>query len=500
MSKDSKFGQQAKILTFHPTGEYYFTKGLKAYHRRELPKSKKYLERALELEPSEPMIACQLAITCSEIGEYNYSNNLLENILDVMDPYMSECHYFLANNYAHLGMFKEAYRHASAYLDKEEDGEFSDDAEDLLELITFESDESEENLFKHDGLISKQEKAREYLESGNFPKAIEVLKETIAEFQDYWSAYNNLALAYFYLGQVDEAFETLDEVLEKSPGNLHALCNLVVFHHYQQDEDKVEELIQMLEKIRPMLSEHRFKLGATFALIGNYASAYKWLKILQKQGFEGDGTFYYWLTISAFHLGHEQAARKAWKKVVEMNPEKEGMEPWGDMNATSDGFEHHFPSIIKRLESEFIEERLFAIFLLKHSVHKKKLLKNQVLNLNQNFTDLERDYADLVQAPAKNRQLTPIDFADRTAELLYQHFQPIQLDEAGLYLMWFSVFIEAVKSEQKLNNPAGWASAVEYVWNQLKNEKMSKQAIADKHFISVSTLSKYVKLVQTLLE
>jgi hypothetical protein len=127
-------------------------------------------------------------------------------------------------------------------------------------------------------------------------------------------------------------------------------------------------------------------------------------------------------------------------------------------------------------------------------------LKNQVLNLNQNFTDLERDYADLVQAPAKNRQLTPIDFADRTAELLYQHFQPIQLDEAGLYLMWFSVFIEAVNSEQKLNNPAGWASAVEYVWNQLKNEKMSKQAIADKHFISVSTLSKYVKLVQTLLE
>ena len=49
-----------------------------------------------------------------------------------MDPFMTECHYFLANNYAHLGMFKEAYRHASAYLDKEEDGEFSEDAEDLL--------------------------------------------------------------------------------------------------------------------------------------------------------------------------------------------------------------------------------------------------------------------------------------------------------------------------------------------------------------------------------
>lgn len=500
MSKDSKYSQQAKILTFHPTGEYYFTKGLKAYHRHELPKSKKYLERALELEPAEPMIACQLAITCSEIGEYNYSNNLLENILDVMDPYMSECHYFLANNYAHLGMFKEAYRHASAYLDKEEDGEFSDDAEDLLELITFESDDSGENPFKHDGLIAKQEKAREYLEAGDFPRAIEVLKETIAEYEDYWSAYNNLALAYFYLGQVEEAFRTLDEVLEKSPGNLHALCNLVVFHHYQQDDEHVEELVSMLEKIRPMLSEHRFKLGATFALIGNYASAYKWLNALQKQGFEGDGTFYYWLTISAYHLGHEQAARKAWKRVVEMNPEKEGMEPWGDMNATSEGFEHHLPSIIKRLESEFIEERLFAIFLLKHSVHKQKLLKNQVFTMKQNFTEWEKDYADLVQEPNKDRQLTAIGFADRTAELLYQHFQPIQLNEAGLYLMWFSVFVEAAHTDQKLNNPAGWAAAVEYVWNKLKNEKTSKQAIADKYFISVSTLSKYVKLVQNLLE
>ena len=43
MSKNSKLGQQAKILSFHPTGEYYFTKGLKAYHKRELYKAKKYL-------------------------------------------------------------------------------------------------------------------------------------------------------------------------------------------------------------------------------------------------------------------------------------------------------------------------------------------------------------------------------------------------------------------------------------------------------------------------
>lgn len=499
MSKNSKLGQQAKILSFHPTGEYYFTKGLKAYQKRELYKAKKYLARALELEPGEPMIACQLAITCTEIGEYNYSNNLLENILNVLDPYMTECHYFLANNYAHLGMFEEAYRHANAYLDKDETGEFSEDAEDLLDLITFETDETEESLFRQDGLIIKQEKAREFLEAGNFQKAIEVLKEMIEEYQDYWSAYNNLALAYFYLGQIDEAYATLEEVLEKSPGNLHALCNLLVFHHYQQHEEKLEELVETLSKIRPMFMEQRFKLGATFALIGKYSLAFKWLKQLQKQGFEGDSSYYFWLATSAYHLGYEQTAKKAWIKVVEINPEKEGMEPWSDMNAAASGLEDHIPTILKKLESEFLEERLFAIFLLKHSKHKQSLLKNKLFANNSSFTSLEKQYIDVLKRNPKERELSTIDFADRTADLLYQHFNPIKLSESGVYLMWFSVFVEATKVNLKFNNPAGWAAALEYIWYQLRDEKKTQAELAEKHFISVSTISKYIKLVQSFL-
>lgn len=498
MSKNSNFGQHAKILSFHPTGEYYFTKGLKAYHKRELNKAKKYLSRALELEPAEPMIACQLAITCTEIGEYSYSNNLLENILNELDPYMTECHYFLANNYAHLGMFEEAYRHANAYLDKDETGEFSEDAEDLLDLITFDTDETEESLFRQDGLIIKQEQAREYLEAGNFPKAIEVLKEMIEEYQDYWSAYNNLALAYFYLGKIDEAYATLDEVLEKSPGNLHALCNLVVFHHYQQNEEELEELVEALSKIRPMFMEQRFKLGATFALIGKYSLAYKWLKQLQRQGFEGDSAFYFWLATAAYHLGHEQTALKAWMKVVEIQPEKEGMEPWSEMNITS-GLEHHMPTILKKLESEFIEERLFAIFLVKHSKHKKSIVDSKIFKNRSSFTSLEKQYVDVLTNEQQAREASVIDFADRTADLLYKYFNPIKGTEAGVYIMWFSVFVEATKANIKLNNPAGWAAALEYIWYQLRDEKKSQTVIAEKHFISVSTISKYIKMVKGFL-
>ncbi len=65
--------------------------------------------------------------------------------------------------------------------------------------------------------------------------------------------------------------------------------------------------------------------------------------------------------------------------------------------------------------------------------------------------------------------------------------------------MWFSVFVEATKAHLKLNNPAGWAAALEYVWYQLRDEKKSQAVLAEKHFISVSTISKYIKLVQNFL-
>jgi tetratricopeptide (TPR) repeat protein len=499
MGKDSKLSQSAKIVTFHPTGEYYFTKGLKAYHRRDLYKAKKYLERALELEPYEPMITCQLAIVCTDLGEYQYSNRLLQTIIEDLDPYMTECHYFLANNYAHLGMFKEAYRHANEYLDRDEDGEFSADAEDLLDLITFETDEIGESLLEQDGLIFQQEKAREYLESGNFPKAIEILNQTIEEYPDFWSAYNNLALAHFYLGNHEDAYKTLEEVLEKNPGNLHALCNLLVFNYYEQNHEKVEEMASKLEKVRPIMQEQQFKLGATFALIGKYDFAYQWLKQLYKKGFEGDATYYYWLATSAYQLGFEQTARRAWKRVIELSPEKEGLEPWGDLNVAVNGFEHHLPSIIKRLESEYTEERLFGLFLTKHSYQKEKIIDHPAY-AKASFTEYEKNYKKVIQYDGVLTTPSSIYYLDTISELLYKRYNPIGMIESGLFLMWFSVYVEAMNASIQMTNASAWAAAVEYLWHKLRNEKKSQKELAEVYEISTSTLQKYIKIVNGLLQ
>ncbi|MEH7107776.1 MULTISPECIES: tetratricopeptide repeat protein [Bacillaceae] len=488
--------QKGKLLSFVPTGEYYFKKGIKAYHRRDFLKAKKYLGRALQLEPGEPMIACQLAIVSTELGEFEDSNRLLHLILEDLDAEMAECHYFLANNYAHLGFFKDAYHHAKLYMKLDPDGDFTEDAEELLELLTFESDDLEEELYQQDDLIVKQEQARELLESGYFPKAIELLNEVVEEYPEYWSAYNNLALAYFYLGKSEKAEDILNEVLERNPGNLHALCNKLVFAQYQGRYKYVSELVDSLKKIKPILSEHQYKLGTSFALVGEYEHAYFWLKKLYKNGFDGDGPFYYWLSYAAHHIGLENFARAVWKKLLEINPDKEGNEPWNLDETRENGFEDQIGSIFQKLDSDYVEERLFAIFLATVSNKKEEIMNSKRLFQNQRFTAVEKEYISLIRSGKPSLTAD----AQEVAEIFYESYQPIGAIESGLYLMWFSVFVELFKANISLKNKQAWAGAVEYVWHRLRSEKVSQQEMASRYGVSSATIGKYVKIVNELLD
>jgi tetratricopeptide (TPR) repeat protein len=496
MGKDSKaLKQKGQLLSFVPTGEYYFTKGVKAFHRRDLIKAEKYFQRAMQLEPGEPMIICQLAIVQSELGEYQQSNRHLHLILDELDEHMAECHYFLANNYAHMGLFRDAFRHANLYLEVNEDGEFAEDAIDLLDVLALEAEEMDENFYEEDDLIIKQEEARNLLESGEFPKAIEIFHEVIEEYPEYWSAYNNLALAYFYLGETVKAREILNDVIKQNPGNLHALCNALVFAHYQNHADEVQALKDVLERIHPIHFEHQFKLGATFALIGEYELAYRWLKKLQKTGFEGDGAFYYWLAHSSYFTGRENSARGIWKKVLEHSPEKAGMEPWAENPGSK--FETHVSAIVNQLDSDYPEERLFALFLTSVSEKKQEILAAD--KSTAKMTDIEKSYLAFVTSGQLNSREHEVAGAHETAKLLYSHHKPIGRNEAGIYIMWFSVFEQAATAGYDFKNKKAWAAAVDYLWDKLREMKTSKQAVAKKYGISVSTLSKYVNLVTEFL-
>ncbi len=314
------------VLAFYPTGEFYFIKGVKAFQKGDYRLAKKYLKRAWQLAPHEPLIACQYAIVLTETEEYKDSNAILLKVLKDIKPTMHECHYFLANNYAYLGLYKEAITHARLYLNNDPRGEFAEDAKELLEVISMEEGDFPGQIFKEDEIIENHERAKMFLADGKFDEAIVLLTDLIQAYPDFWPAYNNLALAHYYNGERKLAKDLIDRVLEGNPGNLHALCNLAIFSFYEGQS--VEPMIEVLTKIHPISTDHRFKLGVTLTILGEYETGFQWLKSIRMLGFQPDASYYYWLAIAAYYAEDKELAQKTWAHLVEIDPEKSGMEPW----------------------------------------------------------------------------------------------------------------------------------------------------------------------------
>ena len=106
--------------------------------------------------------------------------------------------------------------------------------------------------FDQDDLILKQDRAKSLLENGQLQESIAMLEEIISDYPEFWSAYNNLALAYFYAGDVQKAKTTVLRSWKKSWKPACALQSSY-FYHYERRDDKVEALSEQLSNIYPML-------------------------------------------------------------------------------------------------------------------------------------------------------------------------------------------------------------------------------------------------------
>jgi tetratricopeptide (TPR) repeat protein len=484
--QSSNTQQKAQIVPFFQDGQYFYRKGMKAYRERDLLRASKWIQRAIQLEPNQIVMLSQLAAIYTELGKYQQSNELLTYILNNIDKDLTECHYFMANNYAHLGLFHEAYKCATHYQSKEPNGEFIEETEDLLDLLTIEGADEEDPFLDSDELIVKQDAAKSLLENGKLEEAISLLKEIVTDFPEFWSAYNNLSLAYFYMGDVQQAKDYLDMVLDKNPGNLHALCNLLVFYYYERQDDKVEELAQRLGLIYPILFEHRYKLGATFALVGQYELAFKWLRAIYRQGFDGDDTFYYWLSYSAYFTGKEEFARTSWDRVIDINPEKAGSEPWSSEKKSA-----------VRPMTMPIEERLLAIFLAAETKQLDQIQFFQSAKVPQSV--FEREFMDLaiahVNGEIKKSVSEKSKFTYQAAQVLFENNKTMN---EGLYLFFFKTALKAKREEMPLKNHLAWACALEYVWKKENGYKVTQTELAEQYSISGKTLSKYSAFIKNL--
>lgn len=495
MDKKHKIYEK-NIISFIPDGEFYYHKAIQAMQRDRFEDAHKYLKRAWELSPEDPKILMQYGVLLMEEGRFDEAHDLLRTAFDLA-PSESEIVFYLAEVHAHLGLLRDAKNYAEKYILLDPDGPLADEAMEIIDFAEQEESSFDGEDMPEGEVYFLQEKARRLMESGDFETAVELLESIIVDFPEFWAAYNNLALAYFYIGKNERASDLLYEVLEKDKGNIHALCNLAVFYYYEKKEEELEELLKLLLKIKPYQFEHRFKLGATFALVGKHKEAYGWLRSLQKRGFEGDAGYYFWLSHSAYFSGHEEMARQAYAQLVELDPTKEGYEPWigVQQDLQADSLEQNRDFILEKIRNAYRSERMFGFYLLGKSGHKQEIISHpsyieveKLSSLEQLFLVNSLDYEFMAQTTFDQSYMRALE----TTELLYGEYRPLDKQATHLFQMWFTLCENALNRSYPFRNPAALAAAADFMFQSSRYSNVTKTAIARKFGISVPTLTKYV--------
>jgi tetratricopeptide (TPR) repeat protein len=539
MRKGTKAAEtRGHVIPFKQDGEYFYQRGIKAYQKRDLYKAKRLFERALVFEPNEATYICQLAATLAELDDFDESNKWLQFLVTEIDPEMSECYFFMANNYAHLGKFKEAEAEALRYMEFDPNGEFQEDTQELLDIIAIENDgdSSEEAHAGEDKLIAQHERARYYIESGQFDEAKQLLIKLIDDYPDFWAAYNNLALTYYYLKKYNKAFEVLEQVLSKNPGNLHALCNLALFYDHLGKYEKRNKIIESLKVIYPISPDHRFKLGTTLGVLEENEDAFKWLNSIKKYGHEWDYTFFHWYAVAAFMTGRTDTAMQSWKKVAELDPEGKiapyYLEKIENGSLKKSGVDYHYRIPVKRLKRNHRKNFFQRLQKLRGVLHRNKLahlfilekmnsdeahetLKEFCLQKNESIVLKEiaahivltlSDEAAVTIRDGKNElhYTEPLPPISKGLELL-KNLCEANVDGEGLVdddmiSIWHELVETAREQPEMLQNLFGWAAAIDYTWRQKRSLKATQKDLAQKYNLSAATVGKYVKKLQHILE
>lgn len=318
-------GHLANIIPIHLDASFFFERAVRSLDRNHVDKALKYFRKAVEYEPDNPVNHCNMAGILSEKGDYEGSNAVLAHVLDVVDPSMTECYFYMANNYANMNRFEEAEQALVTYLEEDPQGQFMAEAEEMMELLYYELDRPAKlNQIKSRKGVVEHDQAREFLEQGKFAQAAELLESMQPDYPDYLAARNNLALSYYYMGLFDKARETIAEVLKQEPGNLHALCNLAIFYQNENRPDQVLQLIHKLRVMVPFQEEQVYKLATTMGILGQHEPAYgHFRRLLKNEETAADPALVHYAAVAAFNTGRYDAAERLWRHASRLDPTSE---------------------------------------------------------------------------------------------------------------------------------------------------------------------------------
>lgn len=319
--------RSTNVIPFIPSSDFYFTKGIEAFKKRKFELALKWMKKAVERTPDHPLYQSQLSVIYTEIGLYHEANQLLNNVLKQNGEDYLDCYYLLANNYAHLGLLNDARRYAQLYLENDPEGDFSDDAYDLLELV--ELDDDDELDLIEDELLIYQETVFYYMEHQQLEKAYPLLEEMITLFPEHKITKHDLAYCSFYLGDREKAIERELELITEKSNLLYSYLNLALFYYEQNNREQYEHYINILLNVYPIHEHQKLRVATVLSKTGYYNEAVERYQVITKSMVKSHLSYFKWYSKALVHIDCPKKAESVWEEGCSYHPELKNADiPW----------------------------------------------------------------------------------------------------------------------------------------------------------------------------
>ena len=231
-----------RVLSFRPEPGFYHKRAEKSIEKGDYTAALKNLRRAVQMEPDDLSLRLDIADTYARMGLYERSNLEIQ-LMFHLPKLPTEAIFGMASNFMAMGDYDQAEAMYRAYEQVEPEGEFADQADDALAYIA--ECDYETELDRELDELSMDGKAA--LDAGDLEHAVDCLERALAKDPSMTYVRNNLAVAYYCLGDMDKAWKHIRQVLRQEPLDVHGRCNESMLY---LAENKQAEAVEAVRRLR----------------------------------------------------------------------------------------------------------------------------------------------------------------------------------------------------------------------------------------------------------
>ena len=259
---NGKNNKRDNIIAFNQDHEFLYRIAVKRAEKRDFDEAIKYIDKALHEDKYNSEYLFSKACFLVEKRMLDESIDVLNDILWKVDPTYAECYFGLGCNYFEKGDYEWALFCFEKYVDMVDEGEFLEDAYEILVYMQFSSDNGEIlldkkqiNKIRNKSAYRKSstkldEDGRRFLFSGKYYEAIKKLEKSIRTYPETISARVRLSMAYYMVGDSALAKSLASSVLKLQKSNYLARLCLAFYYSADGQYDMSDKMVRWLEKVK----------------------------------------------------------------------------------------------------------------------------------------------------------------------------------------------------------------------------------------------------------